>query len=93
TYADGSTVWAKGFGGQRQQATNGAFIGAATTGYGGAVGYERVVGPDLKIAVLIGGSTNRTNLYQSAGNSGTDTMFGGAYGRKTWGANFLDLAV
>jgi len=93
TYADGSTVWAKGFGGQRQQATNGAFIGAATTGYGGAVGYERLVGPDLKIAVLIGGSTNRTNLYQSAGNSGTDTMFGGAYGRKTWGANFLDLAV
>ncbi|WP_170631298.1 autotransporter domain-containing protein, partial [Acinetobacter baumannii] len=61
--------------------------------YGGAVGYERLVGPDLKIAVLIGGSTNRTKLYQSAGNSGTDTMFGGAYGRKTGGANFLDLAV
>jgi outer membrane autotransporter protein len=93
TYADGNAVWAKGFGGQRQQDTNGAFIGGTTTGYGGAVGYERLLDPDLKIGALVGGSTNKTNLYLSAGSSNTDTVFGGAYGRKMWGATFLDLAV
>jgi len=93
TYADGNAVWVKGFGGQRQQDSNGAVIGGTTTGYGGAVGYERVLSPDLKIGALLGGSTNTTSLDQGAGSSGTDTVFGGGYGRKTWGATFLDLAV
>jgi outer membrane autotransporter protein len=92
-YADGQAVWAKGFGGQRQQDTNGAFIGSTTTGYGGAVGYERMVTPDLKLGALIGGSANKTSLDQNAGSTSTDTVFGGAYGRKTWGGTFLDLAV
>jgi hypothetical protein len=40
-YADGNAVWAKGFGGQRVQDSNGALIGGTTTGAGGAVGYEQ----------------------------------------------------
>lgn len=92
-YAEGHAVWAKAFGGQRQQDTSGTFIGATTTGYGGAVGYERMATPDLKLGALIGGSTNRTNLALNAGSTTTDTVFGGAYGRKTWGGTFLDLAV
>jgi outer membrane autotransporter protein len=93
TYADGNAVWAKGFGGQRQQDTVGGFLGGTTTGYGGAVGYERLLNPDLKIGALIGASTNKTNLYLSAGSTNTDTAFGGLYGRYTRGATFLDLAV
>ena len=92
-YADGNAVWAKGFGGQRVQDTSGAFIGGLTTGAGGAVGYERMIDPDLKAGVLVGGSTNKTNLYFNAGSTSTDTVFGGAYGRKMWGGTFLDLAV
>ena len=92
-YADGSAVWAKGFGGQRVQDTSGAFIGGTTTGAGGAVGYERAIDPDLKVGALVGGSTNKTNLYFNAGSTSTDTVFGGAYGRKMWGGTFLDLAV
>jgi uncharacterized protein with beta-barrel porin domain len=92
-YADGNAVWAKGFGGQRVQDTNGAFIGGTTTGVGGAVGYERMIDPDLKVGALVGGSTNKTNLYLNAGSTNTDTVFGGAYGRKMWGGSFLDLAV
>jgi hypothetical protein len=92
-YADGSAVWAKGFGGQRVQDTSGVFIGGTTTGAGGAVGYERAIDPDLKAGVLVGGSTNKTNLYFNAGSTSTDTVFGGAYGRKMWGGTFLDLAV
>ena len=49
--------------------------------------------PDLKIGALLGTSTNKTNLYQNAGSVGTDTVFGGAYGRLTRGSTFLDLAV
>jgi hypothetical protein len=92
-YGDGNAVWAKGFGGQRVQDTNGAFIGGTTTGAGGAVGYERVIDPDLKVGALLGGSTNKTNLNLNAGSTSTDTVFGGAYGRKMWGGTFLDLAV
>jgi hypothetical protein len=92
-YADGSAVWTKGFGGQRQQDSVGAFIGGTTTGYGGAIGYERVLDPELKIGALIGASSNKTNLYLNAGSTSTDTVFGGAYGRKSWGTTFLDLAV
>src|SRR6267378_2717304 len=92
-YADGNAVWAKGFGGQRVQDTSGAFIGGTTTGAGGAVGYERAIDPDLKVGALVGGSTNKTNLYFNAGSTSTDTVFGGAYGRKMWGGTFLDLAV
>jgi hypothetical protein len=93
TYADGSAVWAKGFGGQRLQDSSGPFAGSTTTGYGGAVGYERALDPDLKIGALVGASGNKTNLYRSAGSESTDTVFGGAYGRFTRGATFLDLAV
>lgn len=92
-YADGQAVWAKAFGGQRQQDSSGALIGGTTTGYGGAVGYERMVMPDLRLGALIGGSTNQTNLYLNAGSTKTDTVFGGAYGRRNWGGTFLDLAV
>ncbi len=93
TYADGNAVWTKGFGGQRQQDTSGIFAGSTTTGYGGAAGYERVLNPDLKIGALLGASTNKTNLNQNAGSIGTDTVFGGAYGRLMRGSTFLDLAL
>lgn len=92
-YGEGHAVWAKAFGGQRQQDNSGALIGGTTTGYGGAVGYERLVGPDLRVGVLAGGSTNTTNLHFNAGSTGTETVFGGAYGRKSWGGTFLDLSV
>lgn len=93
SYGGGNAVWAKAFGGQRQQDDSGAQIGGITTGYGGAVGYERLIDPDLRIGVLAGGSTNKTDLHFNAGSTGTDTVFGGAYGRKIWGGTFLDLSV
>ncbi|MFZ5714528.1 MAG: autotransporter outer membrane beta-barrel domain-containing protein [Bradyrhizobium sp.] len=92
-YGDGNVVWAKAFGGQRLQDNSGALIGGTTTGYGGAVGYERLISSDLRLGMLAGGSSNKTNLYFNAGSTSTDAVFGGAYGRKTWGGTFLDLSV
>ena len=92
-YSDGSNVWAKGFGGWRKQQTNGAFIGSSTSGYGGAMGYERRVTPDLRLGGFVGASTNKTNLDLNAGDINTDTVFGGLYGRSTQGASFLDLSL
>ncbi|MDO8977615.1 MAG: autotransporter domain-containing protein [Afipia sp.] len=90
---DGNSVWAKGFGGRREQTTDGNFIGGVTIGYGGAIGYDRQITPDTKLGGFIGGSTNETALDLNAGRFDTDTLFGGLYARSLFGATFLDLAL
>lgn len=93
TDRDGNSVWAKGFGGRREQTTDGSFIGGVTIGYGGAFGYDRQITPDTKLGGFIGGSTNETRLDLNAGRFDTDTLFGGLYARSFFGATFLDLAL
>lgn len=93
TDRDGNSVWAKGFGGRREQTTDGSFIGGVTVGYGGAIGYDRQITPDTKLGGFIGGSTNETTLDLNAGRFDTDTLFGGLYARSFFGATFLDLAL
>lgn len=90
---DGNSIWAKGFGGRREQTTDGNFIGSVTVGYGGAIGYDRRITPDTKLGGFIGGSTNETALDLNAGRFDTDTLFGGLYSRSMFGATFLDLAL
>ena len=90
---NGNSVWAKGFGGRREQTTDGNFIGGVTLGYGGAIGYDRQITPDTKLGGFIGGSTNETALDLNAGRFDTDTLFGGLYARNSFGATFLDLAL
>lgn len=90
---DGNSVWAKGFGGRREQTTDGSFIGGVTIGYDGAIGYDRQITPDTKLGGFIGGSTNETALDLNAGRFDTDTLFGGLYARSFFGATFLDLAL
>jgi hypothetical protein len=92
-YSDGSSVWAKAFGGRREQDTKGAFFGSVTTGYGGALGYERRITPDLSLGGFVGASANKTDLKLNAGGSDTNAAFAGLYGRRTFGASFLDLSL
>ncbi|MGL5165563.1 MAG: autotransporter outer membrane beta-barrel domain-containing protein [Afipia sp.] len=93
TDRDGNSVWAKSFGGRREQTTDGSFIGSVTIGYGGAIGYDRQVTPDTRLGGFIGGSTNETRLDLNAGQINTDAVFGGLYARSFFGASFLDLAL
>lgn len=91
--AHGNSFWAKGFGGRREQDTDNSFIGSVTQGFGGAFGFDGQITTNTRLGVLFGGSRNETNLELNAGETGTDTLFGGVYSRTFFGANFLDLAV
>ncbi len=91
--AFGNRYWAKAFGGRREQDTDNSFIGSITQGFGGAIGLDGQVTANTRLGVLFGGSANETKLYLNAGNTDTDTLFGGVYGRTFFGASFLDLAV
>jgi uncharacterized protein with beta-barrel porin domain len=91
--ASGNRYWAQAFGGRREQDTDNNFIGSITQGFGGAVGFDGPVSANTRLGVLFGGSTNETNLEFNAGETDTDTLFGGVYSRTLFGASFLDLAV
>ncbi len=93
TYADGSSVWFKGFGGRRDQPGGDRMIGSTSTGYGGAIGYQRSVTPDLSLGAFAGASTTRTRFDVHADGSDTDAAFAGVYGRLLRGASFLDLSL
>ncbi len=92
-YGDGNSVWAKTFGGRREQAASATIFGNTTTGYGGAIGYERAITPDVRLGGFAGASTNRTEIAFNQDSTDTDVFFGGLYSRITWGGTYLDLAA
>ena len=95
--ADGRAIWARGFGGERTQEPDGLLLGAHTSFVGGAVGFDLLARPDLRLGLFGGGGQGRLALDGNAGFTNTDTAFGGIYGR--WGfvslgrASFLDFAL
>ncbi len=90
---DGNTVFAKSFGGRREQQTEGGFIGSIAAGYGGAFGYERRITENIRLGGFVGASTNETRLDLNAGHIDTNALFGGLYARHVFDATFLDLAL
>jgi uncharacterized protein with beta-barrel porin domain len=95
--ADGRAVWARGFGGERTQDPQDGMLGAHTAFYGGAVGFDLVARPDLRLGLFAGGGESRLTLDGNAGSTDTDTAFGGLYGRWSFVAlgrdAFLDFAL
>jgi uncharacterized protein with beta-barrel porin domain len=93
SYADGSRVWAKSFAGRRDQKTDSDVTGSTTIGYGGALGYEHRINPDLRLGGFVGASSNKISLDLNAGHADTDAAFGGLYARALFGASFVDFAL
>jgi hypothetical protein len=93
TTADGTTVWARGFYGRRLEKADGPSLANATNFYGGAIGFERQVAPDLKLGALAGGGHISTAIDMNAGSSTSDLGFAGVYGRKDFGSAFVDFNV
>ncbi|MBH5396839.1 autotransporter domain-containing protein [Bradyrhizobium sp. CNPSo 4010] len=79
--ADGRSVWARGFAGEHTQQADGALLHSTTTFAGGAVGFDLLAQPDLRLGAFVGGGQSVLSLDVDAGNTRTDTGFGGLYGR------------
>jgi outer membrane autotransporter protein len=96
TSPDGTTVWAKGFFGQHIQQAEGQFgpvLHNVTNFYGGALGADRLMRPDLRVGGFVGGGETRTTIDFNMGKVNSDIGFAGVYGRKEIGAAFVDFAL
>ena len=94
-YADGFTVWGRGFGGRHIQSADGVLQRNVSSWYGGAIGVDKLVRPDLRLGVFVGGGATRNSIDPNSTVDTTDSTigFGGAYARYTVGASFLNAAI
>ena len=93
TYADGTTMWARGFAGQRIQPQDGLLLRHSNLFYGGMIGADFASRPDLRFGVFLGGGKTRLSIDLNQGGTDSDLFFGGAYARYDIGASFLHGAV
>jgi outer membrane autotransporter protein len=93
TTPDGTTVWAKGFYGQRTQQADGPILRSVTNFYGGAIGVDRLAQPDLRLGGLVGGGAINSSIDLNSGGAASDVVFAGLYGRKDFGPAFIDFAL
>jgi hypothetical protein len=92
-HADGTTFWARGFGGQRIQQADGVVLRNVSNFFGGAMGMDKALSPNLRIGGFIGAGSTRTSIELNSGDTDSNLGFGGLYARYLWGASFLHAAV
>ena len=93
TTADGRTVWAKGFVGERIQQADGPTLRTMTNFYGGAMGLDSLFYPDLRLGGFVGGGATQQSIDLNSGSAKSNIGFTGLYGRYKFGASFLDFAL
>jgi hypothetical protein len=92
-YGDGSTVWGRGFAGQRIQQQDGVLLRTTNLFYGGMIGGDWQTRPDLRLGAYLGGGQTRSTVDFNQGTTNADLVFGGAYARYDVGASFLHAAI
>ena len=88
-HADGTAVWGRGFGGRHIQSADGLLMRNVTTWFGGAIGIEKSVRPDLRLGVFVGAGSTRNSIDPNNDATDSNLGFGGAYAHYTIGASFL----
>ncbi len=94
TAADGTSVWAQGFGGVRIQNANGPNLRSVNQFYGGIIGLDKMVRSDMRLGGFVGGGNITSQIDLNSGRTNSDTGFGGIYGRYSMNNRaFLDFAL
>jgi len=93
TAADGMSIWAQGFGGQRIQQADAPTLRSVSYFYGGVLGIDKTVQPDLRLGGFIGGGAIKSTIDLNSGDTSSDIFFGGLYGRYAMGRAFLDFSL
>ncbi|MBX9711855.1 MAG: autotransporter domain-containing protein [Xanthobacteraceae bacterium] len=93
TAADGTSVWAQGFGGLRVQEADGPNLRSVNSFYGGVLGLDKAVRPGIRLGGFIGAGNVTSNIDQNSGSTTSDMAFGGVYGRYQMNRAFLDFAL
>jgi Autotransporter beta-domain len=88
-----TTVWASGFGGQRDQNQMGQVLQAIDTAYGAAVGIDRVFASNVRLGGFLGGGAGRQAVESNIQTINTTYFYGGMYGQFDKGAQFVDFAL
>lgn len=93
TAADGTSVWAQGFGGRRIAPEDGSVLRSVNSFYGGALGIDRMVQPRLRLGAYVGGGNVQSDLDANSGRTITDIGFGALYGRYALNDGFIDFSL
>jgi hypothetical protein len=92
-YSDGTSVWARGFAGQRVQQEDGVLLHTLNQFYGGMIGGDWQAQANLRLGAFLGAGKTRSSTDLNSGDSDSDLVFGGVFGRYAWGASFLSVAL
>jgi outer membrane autotransporter protein len=88
-----TVVWTSGFGGERRQWEDGPIQRARDDAYGGAIGIDRQVTPDLRLGAFAGGGNSRLKVAYDIQKVDSDYVFGGGYGRWDRHNYYVDFAL
>jgi hypothetical protein len=86
-------VWTSGFGGVRYQQGTDTTLNSTSSVFGGTLGGDRQMRPDLLVGLFAGGGGSNLTVEQGSQKIDSDYVFGGAYAHKTWGASFVDTTL
>lgn len=93
TAADGTSVWAQGFGGVRVQNADGPNLRSVNQFYGGLIGVDKTMVPGLRAGAFAGGGSVSSQIDMNSGSATSDMGFGGVYARYAMNRAFIDFAL